>query len=365
VLLVFDGVDAERRDDLLGGGEVGCGSLETAGKDFEVPVGCLQFVFVAAPTQRSVELGDDRLAVLAALFQLDEGALSFPLLVLGSAQLAGQDPKAAFGALQVRGELMAALHQPAQDGAVEEPGPVGWFASELSLAEVGGLVDPVAGEAAGEDGSGGVFSSQGEVGVVRVGAAAHGYVQVPHITSPVHHQQGVVDGAALGGGRGGGVGQLDMLGHVAGREVNEAVPALGGETVVGMDGRDGPAGAVADHLAAVGDELAVVAARCDLIAHEQPHVGLHDTAAVDVEVPGVQAAGLAAPVEPVHELVGGGQQGDGLTGVSVRPPRGAGTCRSRCSTCPGRSEVAQLDRRARAAATTAAACSSPRSVRWE
>ena len=58
---------------------------------------------------------------------------------------------AGFGLLQLIGELVTALEQAPQHGAVEEPGPMRWFASEFGLSAVGGLVDPVGDEALGED----------------------------------------------------------------------------------------------------------------------------------------------------------------------------------------------------------------------
>ena len=57
-------------------------------------------------------------------------------------------------------ELVAALQQVAQDGPSRSPARCGGIAGEFGAAGVGGLVDPVRGEAAGEDVDGGVLAGE-------------------------------------------------------------------------------------------------------------------------------------------------------------------------------------------------------------
>ena len=105
----------------------------------------------------------------------------------------------------------------------------------------------------------------------------------------------MVDGAALGRGGGGGVGQLDVLGDVAAGEPHGAVTARGGETAIGVDTLNGPGGPVADHLPPVGDQLAVVAAGGDLVTDIDPgRAGLDGSAGPGrVRRRGCAAVGLA------------------------------------------------------------------------
>ena len=79
---------------------------------------------------------------------------------------------------------------------------------------VGGEVDPVVGDVAGEHVGGGVFTFDGDVGVVAVPAAGHGDVDVADVGDAVEDGDGVVDGAALCAHRRHRVGELDVLGHI-------------------------------------------------------------------------------------------------------------------------------------------------------
>lgn len=90
--------------------------------------------------------------------------------------------------------------------------------------------------------------------------------------------------------------------------------------VVGVDVGDGPSGAVADHLAVVGAELAFVVAGGDLVAHVQGRVADPERAAGRVEFAGAEAEGLGSSVEALDGLVGGGHEEDVVAGLAVSPP---------------------------------------------
>ena len=171
------------------------------------------------------------------------------LLGSGVAGLGGETFLAGEGSVEVGLEVVASLDEGTQARTVEEPDPVDRDADEFGTAGVGRLVDPVDGQAAGEHVDGGVLAVEGDERVVGMAAAGHGDVQVADVGGSVEDDEGVVDGAALGGGAGGGVAQLDVLGDVAGGEGHGAGGTGDGEAVVGVDGGDGPPGPVADHVA--------------------------------------------------------------------------------------------------------------------
>ena len=232
----------------------------------------VQFVFVAAATQGSVELSDDRLAACRRW--------SSSAIVRSASRRCCSVRRTSPGRIRRRPSARSRSlvswwrrsSSPRRTGPSRSPARCGASSWSSARRVWAGWSIQSRDQAAGEDVSGGVLAPHGQVGVVGGGAAAHGHVQVPHITRPVSTtKRAWLDGAALGSGGGGGVGQLDVLGDVAGREVDGAVPAGGGEAVVGVDGGDGPVGAVADHLASVGDQLPVVAAGGDLIPDVQPH----------------------------------------------------------------------------------------------
>ena len=118
----------------------------------------MQFVLVAATTERPVELSDHRFGLLAALLQVGDGPLGLPPLALGAMESAGQEPEAGLGLLEVVDQLVAAFQQAPQDGTVEKPGPMGRSALQFDPAYMGGPVDPVRGETLGEGVSSGLLT---------------------------------------------------------------------------------------------------------------------------------------------------------------------------------------------------------------
>lgn len=82
----------------------------------------------------------------------------------------------------------------------------------------GGGVGPVPGDGFGEHVNRGawVVGVEGDVGVVLVAASGEGDVDTAVVDGSVDDEQGVVDGAALGGVPGLGVAQLDMGAGVVG-----------------------------------------------------------------------------------------------------------------------------------------------------
>ncbi len=92
----------------------------------------------------------------------------------------------------------------------EGAGSVAVVAGEFGLAGEGGSVDPAAGDGVGEQVEGGVFARGDDVGVVVVSASGHGDADAADVGRAVEEEDGSVDGAALGGVAGLGVGQLDV-----------------------------------------------------------------------------------------------------------------------------------------------------------
>ena len=122
------------------------------------------------------------------------------------------------GLVELGLELVASLEQGAQDGTVEQPDPVGGMpVSSARRAWAGWSIQSVARQRANT--STAVSSPcEGDEGLVGVAAAGHGDVEAADVGGPVEEEEGAVDGAALGGVAGRGVGQLDVLGDVAGGE---------------------------------------------------------------------------------------------------------------------------------------------------
>ena len=177
---------------------------------------------------------------------------------------------------------------------------------QLGLDFEGGAVDPGAGEGGGEDVGGGVFAVDGDVCVVGVAAAGEGDVDAAGVGGSVEVEDGVVDGAALVGVAGLGVAELDIVGHVAGGQLDGSCDPGGGDAAVGVDGGDGPVVAVADHVVLVGAKAAVVSAGDDLVALMQ-HVGAAcEDGAVGVESACVEESSLGVLVEFFDGVVGSG-----------------------------------------------------------
>ena len=115
-------------------------------------------------------------------------------------------------------------------------------------------------------------------------------------------------GVGLVAGFGGGVAEPDVFADVVGGEGDGAVSVeVGhGQLTAVADGGDGPQFAVADDVAGVGVELAVVAAGGDHVADEHWAVGC-DRAPAGVELAVFVAAALDAAVDRVDVVVGGGR----------------------------------------------------------
>lgn len=91
-----------------------------------------------------------------------------------------------------------------------------------SLSGGGGLVDPVLGEGLAEDVDGRFVVFCHYVGVVGVSAAGHGRVEAVAVDGAVDEEEGVVDGAALGGVAGVGVAEFEVFSGVVGGETDGA-----------------------------------------------------------------------------------------------------------------------------------------------
>ena len=133
-----------------------------------------------------------------------------------------------------------------------------------------GEVDPVVCDVAGEHVRRGVFAVDADVGVVAVAAAGHGDVDVADVGDTVEDGDRVVDGAALRAHRRHRVGELDMLGHIAGRQDHDPSHPDRSDPTVGVDGADGEGVAVADHLMPVRLDPPIVPPRGDHVPDMQP-----------------------------------------------------------------------------------------------
>src|SRR5690606_29645621 len=105
-----------------------------------------------------------------------------------------------------------------------------------------------------------LLATYGDEDLVRLAAPGHRDVDAGGAGRSVEEQERAVDGAALAGVAGLGVGQLDVLGDVLRGQPHLATAAGDGDAAVPVDGVDGPAVAVLDHELAAGPEPAVVVA---------------------------------------------------------------------------------------------------------
>ena len=173
----------------------------------------------------------------------------------------------------------------------------------------------------------GVFPVDGDIGVVAVGAAGHGDVEVLPRGGGGDDRVRGVGGDALGAVRGDRVAEVQMLGHIVGRQDDPAAePAPGwadADRPVLANPGDGPAGAVADPGSAVAEPPVVLArdnqialGDCGAVAQRQFAGGVHG--AVDDPIrprPGVQFG---------DGSVGLGDQDRRAPGGKIGPPRGVG-----------------------------------------
>ena len=150
----------------------------------------------------------------------------------------------AVGAELVEGgrELCLLVEQSPELFRREGAGAVAIVAGELGLAGEGGSVDPAAGDRVSEDVEGGLFAGRDDVGVVMVASSGHGDVDAADVGGAVEKEDGSVDGAALGGVAGLGVGQLNVSLDVVGGEADGAGAAGDGEIAVPVDGCRPPTG---------------------------------------------------------------------------------------------------------------------------
>ena len=129
----------------------------------------------------------------------------------------------------------------------------------------------------------------------------------------VDEDEGAVDGDALGGVGGAGVGEFDVLGDVVGVEAGGAVVAGDGDAAVGVDVGDGPPVAVGDEHALVG-ALAQVLAGGDVVAGAGlVAVGEGDGVAA-VDEAGVAEPGLDVAGDSSGGVVGGARDEERVAG---------------------------------------------------
>ena len=168
---------------------------------------------------------------------------------------------------------------------------------------------------------GGVLTRRGDEGEIARPATSERYIDVSDIGRVVEVQDPDVDCAALSAHAGGGVCQLDVLGHIAGREADAAVAAGGDERAVAADSIDGPRRSVADHVATVGAQATVVVACDDLVADEDSSACDPGVSTVRVDLAGVDANELDSFVEHGDGLVRRCHQQHLVAGLPVAPPR--------------------------------------------
>jgi hypothetical protein len=181
---------------------------------------------------------------------------------------------------------------------------------EFGAADGGGGVDPVLGEGVGEDVAGGAGAVGDDEDFVRVAAAGHGDVDAADVAGAVEDEEGSVDGAALGGAAGLGVGQPDVLSQVRRRQADYPGAAGDSDRAVAVQVGDGPGVAVLDHQAAVGVELPVVATRRDPVT--DPEVVGPGGERPLAEFAGCEPGVLRQVVEPHDRVVRWCEQGHGL-----------------------------------------------------
>ena len=108
----------------------------------------------------------------------------------------------------------------------------GWWAIEAEGG--GGLVDPGASDCLGHDLGGAAVVVEDDEGFVGGASAGERDVDAASVGGTVEVEEGAVDGAALGGVAGLGVGQLDVGGDVVGGQGDPAGRAGDGEAAVAV-----------------------------------------------------------------------------------------------------------------------------------
>jgi hypothetical protein len=190
-----------------------------------------------------------------------------------------------------------------ESGAVERAGSMQSCVRELRSPRECGLVDPVRGEALGEDIDGGLFTGRRDEGLVRVSPTRHRHVEIPYVGWAIEEHNGVLNGSTLCSHAGCGVGEFDMFGHVPDGQTNGAMSAGRGDGPVAMNGIDGPGSTVANHLAAIGQKPTVVVTRCDLVTDiHRLRPGL-DVRSRRVDLAVSDATLLASRVETIDAIV--------------------------------------------------------------
>lgn len=129
----------------------------------------------------------------------------------------------------------------------------------------------------------------------------------------VDEDHGLVDGDALSGVGGAGVGELDVGGHVVGVEPGGAVLAGDGDAAAGVDPVDRPAVAVGDEFAAIG-ALPQVQAGGDVVASTSGVPVGEDHGTGGIDEPGVAEPGLDVAGHRPGRLVRGARDEKLLTG---------------------------------------------------
>ena len=138
-----------------------------------------------------------------------------------------------------------------------------------------------------------------DVHVVVGPAAGHGDVHAALIDGPVDQEEGVVDGAALRGGTGLRVSELDVVCVVCvvgGGEPDGAVVSGGGDRATAVQFGYGPLITIVNRDVPVGLQVAVVAAGDDPVTDTEP-VDASGDRPCGVEFTGRDASALRQPVE--------------------------------------------------------------------
>ena len=220
---------AERRGPLVERRDPGFGPVALGGEGGGGLLGGGQVVGVAASLEWPVVVGDHGVGLVEPVAEAVEFLDGHGSLAGDRVELAWQLRRLLVGVVERGEQLFALVKHLAEAVGVEEAGVVEFAVVQLGVAFMGGAVDPVGAEALGEDVAGGLFAAGGEVGVVALGPAGHRHVEVPQVGWFVDDDEGVRDGAALGGVAGAGVGEFDVVSHVGGGEPDGAVGAGGGD----------------------------------------------------------------------------------------------------------------------------------------
>ncbi len=250
-----------------------------AGCGFDGGVGVGDLGLVTSAAERAVAGCERVVGALWRAFGPLQTLVCFGVLGEGAATVTWEEVEVSSELFEGGGDLCLLVEQGSERFGWERSGAVRVVAGEFGLACERGSIDPATGDGLGEDVGGGLFVGGDDVGVVVVSSSGHGDVDAADVGWGVDQEDGSVDGAALGGVAGLSVGELDVVSDVVGGETGCAGPASNAEIAVATSLGDGPLVSVADHLALVGVELPMVAARRDLITCPEPVVAGVDVAA--------------------------------------------------------------------------------------